>query len=251
MYTGGFREGDHLHYLMHSGKEHVLAFAPTRSGKGIGLVIPTLLAWPYSCVVYDIKGENWALTAGFRAKALKQYCFKFSPLERDGSRFNPLAEIRLGTDRELSDAQNIAEMIMTTGDTLPEDNHFVAEATSLTVGLILHICYAAKCDNPHGEATIADLLHLYTDPKQPFIDTLNEILKYPTYAGGVHSQARGVQSLRGSRGNLADSSQGGRQSARDAQQGGQRVLWRTIQWHPRALCLRRPACGPLDQRQRL
>jgi type IV secretion system protein VirD4 len=179
VYTGGFRDGNHLHYLMHAGKEHVLAFAPTRSGKGIGLVIPTLLAWPYSCVVYDIKGENWALTAGFRAKALKQYCFKFSPLERDGSRFNPLAEIRLGTDRELSDAQNIAEMIMTTGDTLPEDNHFVAEATSLTVGLILHICYAAKCDNPHGEATIADLLHLYTDPKQPFIDTLNEILKYP------------------------------------------------------------------------
>jgi len=178
VYTGGFREGDHLHYLMHSGKEHVLAFAPTRSGKGIGLVIPTLLAWPYSCVVYDIKGENWALTAGFRAKALKQYCLKFSPLERDGSRFNPLAEIRLGTDRELSDAQNIAEMIMTTGDTLPEENHFVSEATSLTVGLILHICYAAKRFNPRGEATIADLLHLYTDPRQPFIDTLNEILKY-------------------------------------------------------------------------
>ena len=56
-----------LHYLRHNGPEHVLAFAPTRSGKGVGLVIPTLLAWSESAVIYDIKGENWARTAGFRA----------------------------------------------------------------------------------------------------------------------------------------------------------------------------------------
>jgi type IV secretion system protein VirD4 len=51
-------------YLRHDGPEHVMAFAPTRSGKGVGLVIPTLLSWPESCVVHDIKGENWQLTAG-------------------------------------------------------------------------------------------------------------------------------------------------------------------------------------------
>ena len=50
-------------YLRHSGPEHVLCFAPTRSGKGVGLVIPTLLTWPSSTIVHDIKGENFQLEA--------------------------------------------------------------------------------------------------------------------------------------------------------------------------------------------
>ena len=67
------------------------------SGKGVGLVIPTLLAWSESAVVYDIKGENWAKTAGFR-QAQGHMCFKFSPVEDgNGSRFNPLSEVRIGT----------------------------------------------------------------------------------------------------------------------------------------------------------
>ena len=45
-------------YLRHDGPEHVMAFAPTRSGKGVGLVIPTLLSWSGSALVHDIKGEN-------------------------------------------------------------------------------------------------------------------------------------------------------------------------------------------------
>ena len=55
-------------YLRHHGPEHVLCFAPTRSGKGVGLVVPTLLTWPGSAIVHDIKGENWGLTAGWRAR---------------------------------------------------------------------------------------------------------------------------------------------------------------------------------------
>jgi type IV secretion system protein VirD4 len=57
-----------LHYLRHNGPEHVLAFAPIRFGNGVGLVIPTLLAWDESAVIDDIKGENWAKTAGFRTQ---------------------------------------------------------------------------------------------------------------------------------------------------------------------------------------
>lgn len=55
-------------YLRHHGPEHVLCFAPTRSGKGVGLVVPSLLTWSGSAIVHDIKGENWQLTAGFRGK---------------------------------------------------------------------------------------------------------------------------------------------------------------------------------------
>jgi len=52
----------------HDGPEHVMAFAPTRSGKGVGLVVPTLLGWTGSAVIQDIKGENWQLTAGWRSR---------------------------------------------------------------------------------------------------------------------------------------------------------------------------------------
>ena len=58
------------HYLRHDGPEHVMAFAPTRSGKGVGLVIPTLLSWTGSAVIHDIKGENFAVTAGWRQRFL-------------------------------------------------------------------------------------------------------------------------------------------------------------------------------------
>ena len=52
-------------YQRHAGPEHVMAFAPTRSGKGVGLVVPTLLSWTCSAVIHDIKGENWTLTSGW------------------------------------------------------------------------------------------------------------------------------------------------------------------------------------------
>jgi type IV secretion system protein VirD4 len=84
-------------YLRHSGPEHILVFAPTRSGKGVGIVIPTLLSWSESVLVHDIKGENWALTSGFREKVLKQRCLRFSPSETDSARFNPCPKFALTT----------------------------------------------------------------------------------------------------------------------------------------------------------
>jgi hypothetical protein len=65
---GACREGDYIHYLKHDGPEHPLCVAPTRSGKGVGIVIPSLLAWQGSTIVIDIKGKNWNLTPGFRSK---------------------------------------------------------------------------------------------------------------------------------------------------------------------------------------
>ena len=67
VYVGGWKDRKgRKHYLRDNGPAHVLALAPTRSGKGVGLVLPTLLSWLYSVVILDIKGENWALTAGWR-----------------------------------------------------------------------------------------------------------------------------------------------------------------------------------------
>lgn len=87
--------------LIAGGADHVMLYAPTRTGKGIGVVIPNLLAWPGSVVVLDIKRENYEATAGFRAEA-GQRVLLFDPLAADGrtTRFNPLGHI----DRSLSAA---------------------------------------------------------------------------------------------------------------------------------------------------
>jgi len=162
---------------MSYGPEHILAFAPTRSGKGVGLVIPTLLSWEESAVIYDIKGENYTKTAGFRAK-YGQVCFKFSPVE-DGSsaRFNPLAEVRLFTPRDVSDAQNIADMIIRSGEDSPMERHWEDTAASLTTGMILHVCYNAASEG--RVACLADLAAHFTRPGIDFRETLSEMLSFP------------------------------------------------------------------------
>jgi len=186
VYVGAWsRENSHrLEYLRHNGPEHVLAFAPTRSGKGVGLVIPTLLAWNESAVVYDIKGENWAKTAGFRNQ-MGHLCFKFSPVEEISSRFNPLAEVRLFNLRDVSDAQNIAEMIIRSGQDSPMERHWEDAAASLTTGMVLHVCYEAALEG--RLACLADLSHVFTKPGCNFRDTLQDLLNFLHDPGYKHS----------------------------------------------------------------
>jgi type IV secretion system protein VirD4 len=185
VYVGGWQSGDRLKYLRHDGPEHVLAFAPTRSGKGVGLVIPTLLAWEESAVVYDIKGENWAKTAGFRASQ-GHLCFKFSPVESTSSRFNPLAEIRLYTSRDVSDAQNIANMIVRTGEDSASERYWQAAAASIVAGMVLHVCYKSAKDG--RIACLSDLANLFTTPGKGFRDTIEEdVITFEHDPGFKHS----------------------------------------------------------------
>ena len=128
-------------YLRHDGPEHVMAFAPTRSGKGVGLVVPTLLTWTELAVVYDIKGENWQLTAGWRARF--SHCLLFNPTDPRSARYNPLLEVRKGPD-EIRDVQNIADILVDPEGALERRNHWEKTGHSLLVGAILHVLYAEK-----------------------------------------------------------------------------------------------------------
>src|SRR3990167_2198106 len=128
-------------YLRHSGPEHVMAFAPTRSGKGVGLVVPTLLSWPHSAVVHDIKGENWSITAGWRAGFSR--CVRFDPTSASSARFNPLMEVRLG-EHEVRDVQNIADILVDPDGALTVRNHWQNTAFALLVAAILHVLYAEE-----------------------------------------------------------------------------------------------------------
>ena len=121
---------------------HLLTFAPTRSGKGVGVVIPNLLDHSGSVVVTDIKGENYRITAAQRGKLGPVHAF--APFDKDieSACYNPLDFIRTGSDNDVDDARLIAEMIVT-----PEAfdlNHWEREARVLITGLLLHVA----CDLP-------------------------------------------------------------------------------------------------------
>jgi type IV secretion system protein VirD4 len=184
VFVGGFVHKGRLHYLRHDGPEHVLLFAPTRSGKGVSLVIPTCLAWEGSMVAYDIKGELFDKTSGCRASR-NHAVLNFAPVQAvPSSRFNPLQEIRLFTDRDVSDAQNLALMLVTTEAKQASDigNYFKRAACSLLTCMILHKCYEAAAEN-----RIATLAELYAFMNRPGIDfhaTLAELLDYPHDSAG-------------------------------------------------------------------
>ena len=165
-------------YLRHHGPEHVLCFAPTRSGKGVGLVVPTLLTWPGSAIVHDIKGENWGLTAGWRARFGR--VLLFDPTNTKSSAYNPLLEVRRG-EWEVRDVQNIADVLVDPEGALEKRNHWEKTSHSLLVGTILHVLYAEK------DKTLAGVASFLSDPKRPIETTLRAMMTTPHLGkAGVH-----------------------------------------------------------------
>ncbi|WP_033926897.1 conjugal transfer protein TraG [Sphingomonas sp. 35-24ZXX] len=154
-------------YLRHDGPEHVLCFAPTRSGKGVGLVVPTLLTWPASAIVHDIKGENWTLTAGYRARFGR--ILLFDPTNPASSAFNPLLEVRRGIT-EVRDVQNIADVLVDPEGSLERRNHWEKTSHSLLVGTILHVLYAEH------DKTLAGVAAFLSDPERSFSATLTAMM---------------------------------------------------------------------------
>ena len=165
-------------YLRHDGPEHVLCFAPTRSGKGVGLVVPTLLSWPSSAIVHDIKGENWQLTAGFRARHAR--VLLFDPTNPLSAAYNPLLEIRKGA-WEVRDVQNVADVLVDPEGSLEKRNHWEKTSHALLVGAILHVLYAGE------DKTLAGVAAFLSDPRQPIESTLSAMMTTPHLGeAGVH-----------------------------------------------------------------
>ncbi|TNE83426.1 MULTISPECIES: conjugal transfer protein TraG [Gammaproteobacteria] len=164
-------------YLRHEGPEHVLTFAPTRSGKGVGLVVPTLLSWPASAVIHDIKGENWQLTAGWRARF--SHCLLFNPTDAKSAAYNPLLEVRRGA-HEVRDVQNIADILVDPEGALERRNHWEKTSHALLVGAILHVLYAGEDKSLRGVA------NFLSDPACPFEVTLHRMMTTKHLDDGPH-----------------------------------------------------------------
>ena len=154
-------------FLEFFGNEFIFVGAPTRSGKGVGIVIPNLLHFRDSVVVLDVKNENWNITAGFRSQF--QECYLFSPkaADRKSHRYNPLDYIDRDPINRMGDIQNIAN-IMYPAD--GEDEFWQNQAQRLFTGLVLYMI-----ETPNRPCTMAELVKLAT-PNKPLNDWINEII---------------------------------------------------------------------------
>ena len=164
-------------YLRHEGPEHVLTFAPTRSGKGVGLVVPTLLSWPASAVIHDIKGENWHITAGWRSRF--SHCLLFNPTDPKSAAYNPLLEVRRGA-HEVRDVQNIADILVDPEGALEKRNHWEKTSHALLVGAILHVLYACE------DKTLRGVANFLSDPACPFEVTLHRMMSTRHLGDATH-----------------------------------------------------------------
>ncbi|APA90203.2 type IV secretory system conjugative DNA transfer family protein (plasmid) [Paraburkholderia sprentiae WSM5005] len=181
-YLGAFDTSAGRKVLRYSDPAHLACAAPSRSGKGVGPVLTTLLSYPASTAVNDIKGENYELSSGFRHSA-GSLVIKFDPTSVDQksidgrSRYNAAAywnvldEIRTYTEYDVMDAQNVSQAIADP-DGEGMDDHWVSTSYELLVGVILHVKYYERDKSLSGVSTyLAD--PSFSDPEQMYTRMMN------------------------------------------------------------------------------
>ena len=144
------------------------ASRPPAPARASACVIPSLLTWPGSAIVHDIKGENWQLTSGWRARFGR--VLLFDPTNAASAAYNPLLEVRRG-EREVRDVQNIADILVDPEGQLERRNHWEKTSHSLLVGAILHVLYAEK------DKTLAGVAAFLSDPRRPIAATLTAMMR--------------------------------------------------------------------------
>ena len=159
------------HYLTYGGYQFVMLAAPTRSGKGVGVVIPNCLNYSDSLVVLDIKLENFDITSGYRA-AHGQEVYLFCPFDEKGRthRYNPLEYISDDPAARIGDIDAIGTALYSGGN---ENDKFWSEnAKDLFRGLCLMVL-----EHPTLPKTLGEILRQASGKGKPFKDHIQEMLE--------------------------------------------------------------------------
>ena len=136
---------------------HIALFLPTRGGKGVGYIIPSLVAGlkERSTFISDIKKENYELTSWYRAKILKHRILKFEPMSELSNSYNFLSEVRYGTNYEIEDCRIIGTMIV--GEDESKDPFWGDSAKDTISTLTSYVHYKEVSSRPEEDPDITDV----------------------------------------------------------------------------------------------
>jgi type IV secretion system protein VirD4 len=187
--------------LIADGYQHILLFAPTGSGKGVGFVVPNLLFWRDSVIVHDIKLENYELSSGWRRSQLKQKVFLWNPADPDGIShcYNPMDWISKKPGQMVDDVQKICNFL------LPKQEFWSNEARALLTGIMLYLVA-----DPNKPATLGEVVRTLRSDDVVYnlaviLDTMGNII-HPVAYMNIASYLQKPDKERGSVTSTANSS---------------------------------------------
>ena len=162
--------------LRDNNKTHICVVAPTRTGKGVSIIIPTLIdSWSDGVLVLDIKGENYQLTSGARKEKFDNLILRFAPKSENSCKYNALSEVRLMTPQETEDVKLIADIICGVADAKGDNKYWVESASGLIFAIAFYVLYRNFLQNPKyvyengmkkpvSDASMIDVINFMTDP---------------------------------------------------------------------------------------
>lgn len=181
-------------FLIDNSRQHILLTMPTRSGKGVSCIIPTVIkTWKESLFVFDVNSENYQLTSGARKEEFDNHILRFAPKSKNSCRYNPLAEVRILSEHEVEDVRTIADTICKVEEVKGQDNrlyaHYSSDFIFASIFYVLYknflkkpkFVYENGYKTPVSNATIAEVIEfiLKDDKTDEYInaDKLLEKLK--------------------------------------------------------------------------
>lgn len=190
--VGQYNEHGKKEYLCYGGYQFVMLAAPTRSGKGVGIVIPNCLNYSDSLVVLDIKLENFDKTAGFRAKS-GQEVYLFAPYDEYEAgrqpgksapmrthRYNPFDYISDDPANRMGDIDSIAQAFYNNPNS--KDKFFDEQAKDLFRGITLLVL-----ETPGIPHTLGEVFRQSSGYGKALPEHLNEMIEKAKSEGRPYS----------------------------------------------------------------
>jgi type IV secretion system protein VirD4 len=157
------------------GYEFILLAAPTRTGKGVGFVVPNLLTFPDSVVTLDIKGENYALTSAFRRQHLENEVIYLNPFGERTHRWNPLSYISQNPNSRVNDLLSLAALLYQDNE---KDPFWPASARNAFVGFGLLVL-----ESPGLPKTIGEVLRQASGKGRDVAEYVRFVIDHHTDSG--------------------------------------------------------------------